>query len=78
MNATPLAAPAASGTVTPVEPALEVTDAAEVQWSDSADVVVVGWGAAGACAAIEVSAAGASVIVLDDRVPAPRGPGRRQ
>ena len=105
MNATPLAAPAASGTVTPVEPALEVTDAAEVQWSDSADVVVVGWGAAGACAAIEVRAAGASVIVLDrfggggastlsggvvyagggtrhargdDRVPAPRGPGRRQ
>ena len=65
MNATPLAAPAASGTVTPVEPALEVTDAAEVQWSDSADVVVVGWGAAGACAAIEVRAAGASVIVLD-------------
>lgn len=65
MSATPSAADAARGTVTPIEPALEVVDAAEVQWSDSADVVVVGWGAAGACAAIEARAAGASVIVLD-------------
>ena len=52
-------------TVTPVEPALEVADAADVPWSDGADVVVVGWGAAGACAAIEARSAGASVIVLD-------------
>jgi 3-oxo-5alpha-steroid 4-dehydrogenase len=65
MNTTPSAAPAARGTVTPIEPALEVADAAEVSWSDSADVVVVGWGAAGACAAIEARTAGASVIVLD-------------
>jgi 3-oxo-5alpha-steroid 4-dehydrogenase len=34
-------------------------------WDDSADVVVVGFGAAGACAAIEASAAGADVLVLD-------------
>lgn len=32
---------------------------------DSADVVVIGFGAAGACAAIEAAAAGASVVVLD-------------
>ncbi|WP_029527753.1 FAD-binding protein [Polaromonas glacialis] len=52
-------------TVTPIAPALEVDDASAVNWSDSADVVVVGWGAAGACAAIEARAAGASVLVID-------------
>ncbi len=30
-----------------------------------ADVVVIGFGAAGACAALEATAAGASVIVID-------------
>lgn len=35
------------------------------EWADSADVVIVGFGAAGACAAIEASAAGADVLVLD-------------
>ncbi|ALG12701.1 FAD-binding protein [Kibdelosporangium phytohabitans] len=34
-------------------------------WDDSADVVIVGFGAAGACAAIEATAAGADVLVLD-------------
>ncbi len=52
-------------TVTPIAPALEVDDASVVDWSDSADVVVVGWGAAGACAAIEAYCAGASVRVID-------------
>lgn len=52
-------------TVTPIDPVLEVEDASAVDWSDSADVVVVGWGAAGACAAIEARATGASVLVLD-------------
>lgn len=52
-------------TVTPIVPALEVSHPDEVRWSDSADVVVVGWGAAGACAAIEARAAGASVLVID-------------
>ncbi|MGV8871303.1 MAG: FAD-binding protein [Rhodococcus sp. (in: high G+C Gram-positive bacteria)] len=36
-----------------------------VQWDGDADVVIVGFGAAGACAAIEASDAGASVLVLD-------------
>jgi 3-oxo-5alpha-steroid 4-dehydrogenase len=36
-----------------------------VDWDIEADVVVVGFGAAGACAALEASAAGCSVVVLD-------------
>lgn len=52
-------------TVMPIGPALEVDRADEIAWSDSADVVVVGWGAAGACAAVEARSAGASVIVID-------------
>ena len=34
-------------------------------WDIQADVVVVGFGAAGACAALEAAAAGCDVIVLD-------------
>lgn len=34
-------------------------------WDESADVVVVGFGGAGACAAIEAAESGASVLVLD-------------
>jgi 3-oxo-5alpha-steroid 4-dehydrogenase len=34
-------------------------------WDERADVVVVGFGAAGTCAAIEAAEAGASVLVLD-------------
>ena len=56
---------AKTSTVTPIAPALEVSDASALDWSDSADVVVVGWGAAGACAALEARATGASVIVID-------------
>lgn len=55
----------AADTVTPVAPPLLVDQAHDVVWSESADVVVVGWGAAGACAAIEARAQGASVIVID-------------
>jgi 3-oxo-5alpha-steroid 4-dehydrogenase len=35
------------------------------QWSEEADVVVVGFGAAGACAAWEAATAGASTLVLE-------------
>ncbi len=55
----------AADTVTPVDPPLEVEAASEVDWADEADVVVVGWGAAGACAAIEARSHGASVLVID-------------
>ncbi len=41
-------------------------DAADVEiWSDEVDVVVVGFGIAGACAALEAARAGASVILLE-------------
>src|SRR5262245_24745617 len=51
--------------VTPIAAALDVGHPDEIAGSESADVVVVGWGAAGACAAIEARDAGASVIVID-------------
>lgn len=56
------------GTNTPVAPPLLVGHEDDVTWSEAADVVVVGWGAAGACAAIEAresSGGAASVIVID-------------
>ncbi len=40
-------------------------DAVPDDWDVEADVVVVGFGAAGACAALEAAAAGRSVLVLD-------------
>jgi len=44
----------------------EVRSATEVSvWSDTVDVVVVGFGIAGACAALEAARAGASVILLE-------------
>jgi len=52
-------------TTTPIEPPLEVGSADDLQWADAADVVVVGWGAAGACAAIEARYHGAEVLVID-------------
>jgi len=52
-------------TVTPVLPPLLVKPGQVVDWQAETDVVVVGWGAAGACAAIEARAAGASVLVID-------------
>src|SRR5690349_13468468 len=36
-----------------------------MDWDERADVVVVGFGAAGACTAIEAADAGADVLVLD-------------
>jgi 3-oxo-5alpha-steroid 4-dehydrogenase len=47
------------------EPPLEIEDPAEISWSGVADVVVAGFGAAGACAALEASEHGAKVLVLD-------------
>ncbi len=52
-------------TVTPILPSLEVDTDDAITWSDGADVLVVGWGLAGACAAIEARAAGATTIVID-------------
>ena len=44
---------------------LKIDDPERFAWDDTADVVVVGFGAAGACAALEADAAGASVILVD-------------
>jgi len=38
---------------------------ADLAWDDASDVVVIGFGAAGACASIEAADAGADVLVLD-------------
>lgn len=64
-----MSSPAARGvrieTVTAIAPPLDVEHEDALAWADAADTVVVGWGAAGACAALEARAAGASVIVVD-------------
>lgn len=52
-------------TVTDVQPALRVESADALQWHDQCDVLVIGWGAAGACAALEARANGADVLVAD-------------
>ena len=57
--------PERQSTVTPIEAPLLVDGADALDWSEAADVVVVGWGAAGASAALEARAQGASVIVID-------------
>ncbi|MDQ2637401.1 MAG: FAD-binding protein, partial [Actinomycetota bacterium] len=44
----------------------DTVDAADVPaWSDEVDVVVIGFGIAGGCAAVSAAAAGASVLVLE-------------
>lgn len=52
-------------TCTDIQLPLQVADAASVDWADSCDVLVIGWGAAGACAALEARARGADVLVAD-------------
>ena len=42
-----------------------VDDPNAIAWDDTADVVVVGYGGAGACAAIEARENGASVIIVE-------------
>lgn len=54
---------AGSGTV--IEGPIRVANAAEVQWDEVADVVVVGFGGAGGAAALEAKERGADVLVLE-------------
>jgi 3-oxo-5alpha-steroid 4-dehydrogenase len=49
----------------PADPPLVLTKSETEAWDDEADVVVVGFGGAGACAALEAKAQGARVLVLD-------------
>ena len=47
-------------------PTPDTVRAADVtSWSDEADVVVIGFGIAGGCAAVSAAAAGARVLVLE-------------
>ncbi len=56
---------AVKSTCTDIQPALQVADADAMLWDDHCDVLVIGWGAAGACAALEARAQGADVLVAD-------------
>jgi 3-oxo-5alpha-steroid 4-dehydrogenase len=49
----------------PETPPLIVASAADAAWSDSADVLVVGFGGAGVVAALQALEAGASVLAVD-------------
>lgn len=48
-----------------IEPPLQVDDSLALTWDESADVVVIGFGGAGACAAIEAAQLGKTVIAVD-------------
>ncbi|MCP8689981.1 FAD-binding protein [Marinobacterium sedimentorum] len=52
-------------TVTEISPPLVLQDAAAQHWDHDCDVLVVGWGAAGASAAIEAHDRGARVMLVD-------------
>ncbi len=54
----------ASG-ATPIGAPLRADGSSPIEWNDECDLLVVGFGAAGAAAAIEAAHAGASVIVAD-------------
>lgn len=54
-----------TGAPNPAEPPLVLTAANDGNWDTEADVVVVGFGGAGVCAALEADAEGARVLVLD-------------
>ncbi|BAN50099.1 FAD-binding protein [Metapseudomonas resinovorans] len=47
------------------EAPLRVRDAAQLAWDDGADLLVVGFGGAGVCAALEAASRGASVLALE-------------
>ncbi len=56
---------ASNSGATPIGAPIRAGGAELIGWDDECDVLVVGFGAAGACAAIEAANAGASVIVTD-------------
>jgi 3-oxo-5alpha-steroid 4-dehydrogenase len=48
-----------------VESALQIENVDATEWSDTADVLVVGFGGAGICAALEAKSHGADVLAID-------------
>jgi 3-oxo-5alpha-steroid 4-dehydrogenase len=59
------ATPADVGWQSYVQEPLQVRDPAAERWDDEADVVVVGFGGAGSCAALEARAHGVDVLAID-------------
>lgn len=51
--------------VTEILPPLRVEDADRHAWDDTCDLLVAGWGAAGACTALEAHAQGLQVLIAD-------------
>ncbi|MGH7924630.1 MAG: FAD-binding protein [Candidatus Binatus sp.] len=60
-----MAIDASNSGATPIGAPIRVDGEQSIGWDDECDVLVVGFGAAGACAAIEAAGSGASVIVTD-------------
>lgn len=56
---------AAVNNATDVQSPVLCADPASVDWYQECDVLVVGWGAAGACCALEARAQGAEVVIAD-------------
>lgn len=54
-----------AGSITQISAPLRLLEPEQQRWAQECDVLVVGWGAAGACAAIEAHDKGADVIVVD-------------
>ena len=50
---------------TPIQTPLQVADSGALVWDEHCDVLIIGWGAAGACAALEARAQGADVLIAD-------------
>ena len=48
-----------------IEPSMDVEAAGDIDWDDSADFIVVGFGGAGATAALRARENGLDVIALD-------------
>nr|WP_319527855.1 FAD-binding protein [Pseudomonas laurentiana] len=54
-----------NSTCTAIQAPLRVADSSTVKWDEQCDVLIIGWGAAGACAALEARANGADVLIAD-------------
>lgn len=50
---------------TPIQTPLQVADSSALLWDERCDVLIIGWGAAGACSALEARAQGADVLIAD-------------
>lgn len=54
-----------NSTCTAIQAPLRIADSSTVKWDEQCDVLIIGWGAAGACAALEARANGADVLIAD-------------